>query len=75
MQFNRVLSIREMTRAMPEDIRQARIMEIPLQRPGRPEDIANMVVFLCSEYSSYITGTVIEVAEVSHSVYGRTLGK
>ena len=52
----------EMTRAMPEDVRQARILEIPLQRPGQPEDVANAVVFLCSEYSNYITGTIIEVA-------------
>ncbi|MGK7379689.1 3-oxoacyl-ACP reductase FabG [Planococcus sp. 1R117A] len=52
----------EMTRAMPEEIRQARIEEIPLQRPGQPKDIANAVIFLASEYSNYITGTVIEVA-------------
>ncbi len=52
----------DMTRAMPEDIRQARINDIPLQRPGKPEDIANAVVFLCSDYSNYITGTTIEVA-------------
>lgn len=52
----------DMTRAMPEDIRQLRILEIPLQRAGEPEDIANAVVFLCSDYSNYITGTIIEVA-------------
>ena len=52
----------EMTRAMPEEIRESRIQEIPLQRAGQPKDIANAVIFLASEYSSYITGTVIEVA-------------
>ncbi|MCP2035389.1 3-oxoacyl-[acyl-carrier protein] reductase [Planomicrobium sp. HSC-17F08] len=52
----------EMTRAMPEEIRQSRIHEIPLQRAGQPKDIANAVIFLASEYSNYITGTVIEVA-------------
>lgn len=52
----------EMTRAMPEEIRQSRIQEIPLQRAGQPKDIANAVIFLASEYSNYITGTVIEVA-------------
>jgi glucose 1-dehydrogenase len=29
---------------------------IPLRRPGTPEDIAGMVVFLCSEHASYCTG-------------------
>jgi glucose 1-dehydrogenase len=29
---------------------------IPLRRPGTPEDIAAMVVFLCSEHASYCTG-------------------
>ncbi|WP_233201468.1 SDR family oxidoreductase [Sporosarcina sp. P13] len=52
----------EMSRAMPEDVRQERIMDIPLQRAGGQEDVANAVIFLCSNYSSYITGTVMEVA-------------
>ena len=52
----------EMTRAMPEDIREVKIKEIPLQRPGQPVDIAKTVVFLSSDYSDYITGTVTEVA-------------
>lgn len=52
----------EMTRAMPEDVRNSRIQEIPLQRAGQPKDIANAVVFLSSDYADYITGTVIEVA-------------
>ena len=30
--------------------------QIPLRRPGTPEDIAAMVVFLCSEHASYCTG-------------------
>lgn len=52
----------EMTRAMPDDVRNSRIQEIPLQRAGQPKDIANAVVFLSSDYANYITGTVIEVA-------------
>lgn len=51
----------DMTRAMPEEARQAAINSIPLQRPGQPEDIANAVLFLCSDYANYITGTVTEV--------------
>jgi len=34
---------------------------IPLKRFARPEEISNLVVFLASERSSYITGTVIQV--------------
>jgi len=51
----------EMTRSIPEEIRLAKIAEIPLKRVGRPEDIANVVVFLASEDSSFMTGAVLEV--------------
>jgi len=51
----------EMTRSIPEEIRLAKIAEIPLKRVGRPEDIANVVVFLASEDSSFMTGVVLEV--------------
>ena len=33
-----------------------------LRRPGQPEDVANSIVFLCSESARYITGTTLEVA-------------
>lgn len=35
--------------------------QIPLDRPGRPEEISNVVLFLCTEASSYINGTIIRV--------------
>ena len=35
--------------------------QIPLGRLGKPEELANLVVFLTSEKASYITGTVIQV--------------
>jgi 3-oxoacyl-[acyl-carrier protein] reductase len=37
------------------------LQQIPLRRPGNPEEIASVVVFLCSEGASYITGATIDV--------------
>jgi len=34
----------------------------PLRRVGQPEDVANVIAFLCSEESSFVTGQVIYVA-------------
>lgn len=46
---------------MPEEMKQQTIANIPLQRIGNPEDIANMVTFLASDKSSYITGQTFVV--------------
>ena len=35
--------------------------EIPIGRFGKPEELANMIVFLCSERASYVTGSTISV--------------
>jgi 3-oxoacyl-[acyl-carrier protein] reductase len=44
-----------------EDIKRASIASIPLGRLGRPEELANLVVFLASEAASYISGQAIFV--------------
>lgn len=51
----------EMTGALnPETVQQWRDA-IPLKRGGTPDDVANLVVFLASDWSAYITGQVINV--------------
>lgn len=51
----------EMTGALnPETVKQWR-EAIPLKRGGTPDDVANLVVFLASDWSTYITGQVINV--------------
>jgi 3-oxoacyl-[acyl-carrier protein] reductase len=50
-----------MTEALPEKVRQELAAQIPLERLGSADDIANAVVFLAAERSGYITGQVIGV--------------
>jgi 3-oxoacyl-[acyl-carrier protein] reductase len=45
----------------PEQVKQQASARIPLRRVGVPEDVANVVVFLCSDEASYVTGQVIYV--------------
>jgi 3-oxoacyl-[acyl-carrier protein] reductase len=44
-----------------EDVRKQRIKEIPLNRLGTPNDVANASLFLASDLSDYITGETINV--------------
>ncbi|MBC7329412.1 3-oxoacyl-[acyl-carrier-protein] reductase [bacterium] len=51
----------EMTERLPQDVREEMLKQVPLGRPGQPEDVAGVVAFLCSEDASYITGEIIRV--------------
>ena len=48
-----------MTKSIPFIRRKIILAMIPLGRPGLPQDVANLVTFLASDKSSYITGEVI----------------
>jgi 3-oxoacyl-[acyl-carrier protein] reductase len=50
-----------MTEAMPKDVLNIMANMVPLKRLGEPEDIANAYLFLASEMSNYVNGTVLEV--------------
>jgi 3-oxoacyl-[acyl-carrier protein] reductase len=50
-----------MTDALSEKVREELTAQIPLERLGSAEDIANAVVFLAGEQSGYITGHVLSV--------------
>lgn len=50
-----------MTENLPEHLKQIMTMQIPLRKPGQPEDVAETAAFLASTRSKYITGAVIDV--------------
>lgn len=51
----------KMTEQLPKEVREEWIKTIPLRRPGLPEDVAKVALFLASDLSDYITGQVISV--------------
>jgi 3-oxoacyl-[acyl-carrier protein] reductase len=50
-----------MTASMPEAVRLKMENAIPLGRPGRAEEVAGAVLFLCSPLSAYVTGHTLRV--------------
>jgi 3-oxoacyl-[acyl-carrier protein] reductase len=55
-----------MTEAMPQRIWDSKLAEIPMARAGEPGEVASVALFLASDLSSYMTGTVLEVTGGRH---------
>lgn len=51
----------EMTAALPQEVSETMLKNIPLKRYGTPNDVAGLALFLASDHASYITGEVIRV--------------
>ncbi|MGC8667035.1 MAG: 3-oxoacyl-[acyl-carrier-protein] reductase [Chthonomonadales bacterium] len=50
-----------MTDALPQELRDQMMKQVPLARLGTPEDVAGVVLFLCTDAAAYVTGQVISV--------------
>lgn len=50
-----------MTSALPTHIWESKLAEIPMGRAGEPSEVASVVLFLASDLSSYMTGSVLEI--------------
>lgn len=51
----------DMTKVLPDELKNSMLEEIPLKRAGVTKDIANAALFLASDLSEYITGQVLGV--------------
>ena len=51
----------EMGKSIPEGVRESMLAQIPLGRFGEPDEIANVILFLCSPLASYMTGQTVHV--------------
>ncbi|MCL4459133.1 MAG: 3-oxoacyl-[acyl-carrier-protein] reductase [Chloroflexi bacterium] len=53
--------VTDITSALPDKVKESILSQIPLQRFGAPQEVAEAVAFLASEAAGYITGQVLNV--------------
>lgn len=51
----------EMTKGLPDDIKEKMLKYIPMEKFGTTEDVANVILFLASPLSDYVTGEVVRI--------------
>lgn len=51
----------DMTQALPQEVRDSFVERIPLRRAGTADEVAQVVLFLASDMSSYVSGQVIPI--------------
>lgn len=51
----------DMTKSLPDRVKEEILKNIPMKKIGNPKEVANLVLFLSSNLSDYITGQVINV--------------
>ncbi len=55
------VALTEMGQTIPKDVRKQMLEQIPLKRFAEPVEVANVILFLCSNLASYVTGQTIHV--------------
>ena len=50
-----------MTAELGDDVMEEWLKSVPLKRAGTPEDVANAVLFLASDLSTYVSGQTLNV--------------
>ncbi|MGA7150209.1 MAG: acetoacetyl-CoA reductase [Pseudolabrys sp.] len=57
----------KMVMAIPKDVLDAKILpQIPLSRLGKPEEIAGLIIYLCSDEAAFVTGANIAINGGQH---------
>lgn len=55
------VSLTEMGKSIPEEVRAQMLTNVPLGRFAEPQEVSSVILFLCSDLASYVTGQTIHV--------------